>query len=279
MGSASCAADWHLPDSAPPSTPCACLITVSALSAFDDNYLWLLHVPEAGAIVVDPGDAGVVLAEVERGLELAAILITHHHADHTGGIVELQRRLGLPCFAPADPRIPGELRHVGNGEALRLDGWPASIEVIATPGHTRSHVSYFAGGHLFCGDTLFSLGCGRLFEGDAEQMHASLQRLAALPAETLVCCTHEYSAANARFAQTVDPDNRALRIRAEAIANARRAGRPSLPVSLASELACNPFLRVHRPEIRAAAEAWCGHALSAATEVFAALRRWKDEFR
>lgn len=279
MGSASCAADWHLPDSAPPNPPDACLFTVSALPAFDDNYLWLLHAPEAAAIVIDPGDAGVVLAEVERGLKLAAILITHHHADHTGGIVELQRRLGLPCFAPADPRIPGELRHVGDGEALRLDGWPTTIEAIATPGHTRSHLSYHVGGHLFCGDTLFSLGCGRLFEGDAEQMHASLMRLAALPAETLVCCTHEYSAANARFAQAVDPDNRALRARAQAIADARREGRPSLPVPLASELECNPFLRAHRPEIRAAAEARCGHALATAAEVFGVLRRWKDEFR
>lgn len=279
MGSASCTTDWHLPDSAPPTPPDACLFTVSALPAFDDNYLWLLHAPEAAAIVVDPGDAGVVLAEVERGLELAAILITHHHADHTGGIVELQGRLGLPCFAPADPRIPGELRHVGDGERLELQGLPQSIDVIATPGHTRSHVSYLVGGHLFCGDTLFSLGCGRLFEGDAQQMHASLQRLAALPAETLVCCTHEYSAANARFAQAVDPDNAALRARAQAIADARRAGRPSLPVTLTSEHECNPFLRAHRPEIRAAAEARCGHALATAAEVFGVLRRWKDEFR
>jgi hydroxyacylglutathione hydrolase len=255
------------------------LITVSALPAFDDNYLWLAHTPEAGTIVVDPGDAKVVLAEVERGLELAAILITHHHADHTGGIVELQRSLDLPCFSPVDSRIPGDLKPVTDGERIDLDGWPASIRVIATPGHTRSHVSYHVGDHLFCGDTLFSLGCGRLFEGDAAQMHASLQRLAALSAGTLVCCTHEYSEANARFAQAVDPDNAALRARARAIVAARREGHSSLPVPLASELECNPFLRAHRPEIRAAAEAWCGRALATPVEVFAVLRRWKDEFR
>ena len=279
VGSASCAALWHLPDSAPLCHPCPGLITASALPAFDDNYVWLLHAPDAGSIVVDPGDAGVVMAEVERGLELAAILITHHHGDHTGGIVELQRQLGLPCFAPADPRVPGELQHIGDGDELRLRGWPEPICAIATPGHTRSHLSYLVGGHLFCGDTLFSLGCGRLFEGDPEQMHASLQRLAALPANTLVCCAHEYSATNARFARTVDPENKALQSRVEAIADARREGRPSLPVPLASELECNPFLRAQCPEIRAAAEARCGRALASPAEVFGVLRRWKDDFR
>lgn len=255
------------------------MITVSALPAFDDNYVWLLHAPDAGAIVVDPGDAQVVIEEVERGLELAAILVTHHHADHVGGVVELQRRLGLPCFAPADARIPGQLRCVEDGELFTVDGWPDSIRVIATPGHTRSHVSYHIDGHLFCGDTLFSLGCGRMFEGDAQQMHRSLQRLAALPANTLVCCAHEYSAANARFAQAVDPNNTSLRTRARAIAAAREQGRSSLPVALSCELECNPFLRVDQPEVRAAAEARCGHSLEAPDQVFGALRRWKDEFR
>jgi len=255
------------------------VFTLAALPIFDDNYVWLLSAADGSAIVVDPGDAEPVLRAQAAGLDIRAILVTHHHADHVGGVEQLQARIGLPCFAPDDARIPGDLNVVRDGEALAIAGWNAPVQVIATPGHTRSHLSYVCAGHLFCGDTLFSLGCGRLFEGSPEQMHASLQRLASLPGDTLVCCTHEYSASNARFARSVDPHNLALRERERAIAEARAAGQPSLPVSLASELAFNPFLRVDRPEIRAAAEAWCGRELPLPEQVFGALRAWKDGFR
>lgn len=255
------------------------MFKLTALPILDDNYIWLLAAPDGAAIVVDPGEAGPVLSAQAAGLDLKAILVTHHHADHVGGVEELQQRLGLPCFAPEDPRIPGALTHVHEGQTLQIAGWPAPIAVMATPGHTRSHHSYLCSGHLFCGDTLFSLGCGRLFEGSPAQMHASLQRLAALPEQTLVCCTHEYSAANARFACTVDPDNSKLRERARHISEARANKCPSLPVRLDSELDCNPFLRVERPEIRAVAEAWAGERLDTPEAVFGALRAWKDGFR
>jgi len=255
------------------------VFTLTALPAFDDNYIWVLSTPDGAGIVVDPGDADVVLRARVPGLRLVAILLTHHHADHVGGVVQLQNQLGLPCFGPEDARIPGQLTAVRDGELLRIEGWDVPVQVLATPGHTRSHLSYVVAGHLFCGDTLFSLGCGRLFEGTPKQMHSSLQRLATLPAETWVCCTHEYSAANARFALNVDPGNAKLRDRAADIAAARARGDSSLPVRLGSELACNPFLRCDRDEIRAAAEQWTGASLPSAHEVFGALRAWKDAFR
>lgn len=255
------------------------MLTLTALPAFDDNYIWVLRAPDGAAIVVDPGDAEVVLRARSPGLRLLAILLTHHHADHVGGVVRLQSELGLPCFGPDDSRIPGKLSTVRDGEMLEIEGWSEPVRVIATPGHTRSHLSYVVAGHLFCGDTLFSLGCGRLFEGTPEQMHASLQRLASLPADTWVCCTHEYSAANARFALEVDPANANLRDRAAAITAARARGDRSLPVRLGSELICNPFLRCSDDAIRAAAENRTGTRLPSAHAVFGALRAWKDEFR
>ncbi len=255
------------------------MFTLTALPAFEDNYIWMLSASDGATIVVDPGDAEVVLRATAPGRKLIAMLLTHHHADHVGGVERLQSVLGLPCFAPEDSRIPGNLTPVRDGQVLNIFGWPEPVHVIATPGHTRSHLSYLTAEHLFCGDTLFSLGCGRLFEGTPRQMHSSLRRLAALPAQTRVCCTHEYSAANARFALTVDPNNVKLRERQSAIKAARARGEPSLPVQLDSELACNPFLRTHRDEIRAAAQSRVGRGLRSAHEVFGALRAWKDEFR
>lgn len=258
---------------------CVHVYSLTALPAFDDNYIWMLTAPDGATIVVDPGDAGPVLRARSEGLSLSAILVTHHHADHVGGVVALQQSLGLPCYAPEDARIPGHTIIVAGGDTLHIDAWPEPVQVIDTPGHTRSHVSYVTADHLFCGDTLFSLGCGRLFEGDAPQLHASLQRLAALPSHTRVCCAHEYSAANARFAQTVDPTNQALHERAVAIEEARAQGLPSLPTSMGSELECNPFLRVECPEIRMAAERWRNESLDTPQAVLGALRAWKDGYR
>lgn len=248
------------------------------LPAFDDNYIWTLQADDGCTIVVDPGDATPVLAAGDAGLAPSLVLLTHHHDDHIGGVAAMRARWPtLDIVAPADPRIPIATRRVDTGEVVQHGDW--RFEVLPVPGHTATHIAFFGHGHLFCGDTLFSLGCGRLFEGTPSQMLTSLDRLAALPADTLVCCGHEYSRSNAAFARTVDPDNEALRRREEEIVTMRTADRPTLPVPLHAELACNPFLRVDAPAIRAAVAAHLGHDAGDRTEVFAALRRWKDGFR
>ncbi|UWX03619.1 hydroxyacylglutathione hydrolase [Pseudoxanthomonas sp. NC8] len=251
---------------------------LSVLPAFGDNYIWVLR--DGGpALLVDPGDAAPVLAAAaDDGLEPAAILLTHHHPDHCGGVPALLERWpALPVFAPDDARIDLDCERVGEGDTLRLLGHDA--RVMAVPGHTSSHVAYLVDDHVFCGDTLFSLGCGRMFEGTAAQMHDSLQRLAALPGHTQVCCGHEYTLANARFATEVEPGNAALAARLVEAMDQRAAGRPTLPSTMASERACNPFLRCDMPQVRAAAARQLGHAPADGVETFAALRGWKDVFR
>ncbi|KQQ84962.1 hydroxyacylglutathione hydrolase [Xanthomonas sp. Leaf131] len=252
---------------------------LTALPAFEDNYIWALVAADGRAVIVDPGQAEPVLAAAQRGeLIPSAILLTHHHADHLGGVAELQQRWpALELFGPADERIPADAHKVAQGERLSLLG--CDFDVLEVPGHTRSHIAFVTDGHLFSGDTLFSLGCGRMFEGTAPQMFDSLQRLASLPGETLVCCGHEYTLANAAFALHVDPTNAALQRRQQEAQAMRQAARPTLPISLKSELATNPFLRTSSPEIRAAVAPRVSGALSSDVDVFAELRRWKDEFR
>ena len=251
--------------------------------AFDDNYIWLLRDAGGRAVVVDPGEAAPVLDALADGPAPLAILLTHHHNDHIGGVPQLlQRWPGVPVIAPRDERIASATQRVGDGDQVEVGPW--RFTAIEIPGHTRSHVAFHGHdldgtGVLFSGDTLFSLGCGRLFEGTPAQMHASLQRLAALPGETLVCCGHEYTMANAAFATAVDPGNVALHERAAEVRQLRDAGLPSLPATLADERACNPFLRCDDPAVRAAVERHVGHALDTAIDVFAGLRRWKDGFR
>jgi hydroxyacylglutathione hydrolase len=248
------------------------------LPAFDDNYIWTLTDASGAAVVVDPGEAGPVFEAADNGLRPAALLLTHHHADHIGGVDALLARWpDLPVFAPDDPRIPQTTVRLGHGDVAAFAGW--QFDVIGVPGHTRSHIAFHGHGHLFSGDALFSLGCGRMFEGTPAQMLASLDRLSILPPDTLVCCGHEYSRANAAFARVVDPDNAPLRRREQEILEMRSASRPTLPVTLASELDCNPFLRVDSPAIRAAVADHAGEALSDRVDVFAGLRRWKDGFR
>src|SRR5690606_10734782 len=182
--------------------------------AFADNYIWTLSADGGDAVIVDPGEAAPVFAAADAGLRPAMVLLTHHHADHIGGCAELlQRWPGLPVFAPADERIDLPCTRVGDGDRVALDDW--RFDVLALPGHTRSHLAFHGHGVVFCGDTLFSLGCGRMFEGTPAQMLASLDRLSALPADALVCCGHEYTLANAAFAAAADPDNPALRQRTE----------------------------------------------------------------
>ncbi|HEU4459444.1 MAG TPA: hydroxyacylglutathione hydrolase [Methylibium sp.] len=255
-----------------------------ALPAFSDNYIWMLH-DGREALVVDPGEAAAVEhALEERSLRLAAIVVTHHHADHTGGIDALRPRLHGAVVGPARERIPEPYTPLAHGDRVRLLG--LSFEVIDVPGHTAGHIAYFArpepgSGHaplLFCGDTLFSAGCGRLFEGTAAQMHASLSRLMDLPGDTRVCCAHEYTLSNLRFAQAVEPGNADVAAYVGLCEDLRRVGRPTLPSTLAQERRINPFLRTGVPEVRRAA---CAHgaASEAAPDVFGALRQWKNEFR
>ena len=251
---------------------------LTPVPAFSDNYVWLLDEGDA-RLVVDPGDAGPVLERVAAdGRAPTAILLTHHHDDHVGGVPALLRRWpGLPVFGPADSRIATVDRPVADGDRVAVGPW--RFEAIAVPGHTVSHIAFHGDGLLFCGDTLFSLGCGRLFEGTPRDMLGSLERLAALPAQTLVCCGHEYTLANAAFARVVEPDNPALRRRLEEATTMRDRGLPTLPSTLRSELDCNPFLRIDAPAVRAAVAARDPGASADRVEAFAALRRWKDGFR
>ncbi|MDR1994391.1 hydroxyacylglutathione hydrolase [Azonexus sp.] len=251
------------------------MFEVSFIPAFKDNYIWLLR-RDRQAVVVDPGEAGPVLARLaDDGLALASILITHHHADHQGGVAELTARYPVPVFAPASESITGRTEPLHGGENLSVLG--EMVRVLAVPGHTAGHVTYLVGDRLFCGDTLFGAGCGRLFEGTPAQMAASLAAIAALPPATLICCAHEYTEANLRFAQAVEPDNRDIRARMTRVAELRRTGLPSVPSTLAEELATNPFLRCRQPAVIAAARRH-GAADDSPVAVFAALRGWRNDF-
>jgi hydroxyacylglutathione hydrolase len=252
-----------------------------ALPAFTDNYIWLLHDGHR-ALVVDPGEAPPVLAALDaHRLTLAAILVTHHHPDHVGGLADLRPRLAGPVFGPARERIPGPFTPVHDGD--RIEALGLGFEVIEVPGHTAGHVAYLyrpvgEAPILFCGDTLFSAGCGRLFEGTAAQMHASLARLAALPSDTRVCCAHEYTLSNLRFAAAVEPDNPEIAAQVEACRVLRARGLPTLPSSIGREREINPFMRCDVAAVIAAAREH-GATDDGGAAVLGALREWKNGFR
>ena len=254
-----------------------------ALPAFSDNYIWMLH-DDRQAIVVDPGDAAPVLAALDaQGLALSAILVTHHHPDHVGGLAGLRHRLEGPVYGPAREAIPTPFTPLTDGDTASALG--LNFQVIDVPGHTAGHIAYFLPSAregqtpvLFCGDTLFSGGCGRLFEGTPAQMHQSLGRLAALPGATRVCCAHEYTESNLRFAQAVEPGNGALADYTATCRQLRANGQPTLPSSIATELAINPFMRCDAPDVIAAARQH-GAADAGGPAVLGALREWKNQFR
>ena len=307
-------------------------LAVTAVPAFDDNYLWLVHAPAdpRQVLVVDPGDAATVEAALRaQSLVLAGILVTHHHGDHVGGVQALAAAHGpqaacgselardaatcgselardssvgsklpptgnlgsklpptkaaLPVFGPGNEDIEGITHPVQGGDRVELPALGFSFAVLDVPGHTRGHIAYAGHGAVFCGDTLFSGGCGRLFEGTPAQMHTSLGALAALPPETQVYCAHEYTASNLRFALAVEPDNAALVAYAADVAALRAAGQATVPTTVARERAINPFLRTTVPAVRAAAAGFAAEAgLNAANDdiaTLAALREWKNRFR
>ena len=253
--------------------------------AFEDNYIWLIRsrapAPDNRLVaIVDPGDADPVLAALEREqLVPAAILCTHHHHDHVGGVMDLLRHYPLPVYGPATERIPGITHPVRDGDRVHIPAMAISLQVLGVPGHTAGHISYYGHGLLFCGDTLFSAGCGRLFEGTAEQMHTSLSRLAALPGDTAVYCAHEYTRSNLQFALAVEPDNRETRKYLDRVQAQRAAGLPTLPSSIGLERQINPFLRTAVDGVINAADKHAGSPQNNPTLVFAALRRWKDNFK
>ena len=253
-----------------------------SLPAFSDNYIWMVH-NGRDALVVDPGDADVVRqALLQRNLLLKAILVTHHHPDHTGGVQALRDLLQGPVYAPVREDTPLPREPVSGGQHLAVLDLP--VQVIDVPGHTAGHIAYLVeppeqAPILFCGDTLFSGGCGRLFEGTPAQMHASLSRLAALPGDTLVYCAHEYTASNLRFARKVEPDSAALARREAEVSALRAANRPTVPSCIAVERATNPFLRVTHPDVQRAAQAYSDHPLADAAMTLGAVRHWKDSAR
>lgn len=253
-------------------------VDVIPLRAFRDNYIWCLR-DAAHAAVVDPGDAVPVMQylEAER-LRLVAILATHHHADHVGGVAQLAVEYSAPVYGPARETIPALTHPLREGDRVRIAELDLDFGVLDIPGHTAGHIALVGAGMLFCGDTLFSVGCGRLFEGTPAQMSASLAKLSALPASTRVYCGHEYTAANIRFAQAVEPGNETLGRRERETRTALESGRPSLPSTIADERETNPFLRTRVPGVAARAARHAGRALPDPVEVFAVLREWKNQF-
>jgi len=252
------------------------MLTLIPLPAFEDNYIWVLH-DGRHAVAVDPGDPAPLIAFLDaQQLVLGAVLITHHHRDHTGGNADLRQRYECAIYAPQNPRIPAVSHTLRGGDSLNLAAPALHFKVLATPGHTLDHISYVGHGFLFCGDTVFGCGCGKLFEGDPAMMAASLDVILTLPDATRVCCAHEYTLSNIDFAKTIDGDNPALLKREQQDRALRSQNRPTLPSTLALEKATNPFLRFHNPDMASFAARYLNRPHPSPAEVFGAIRAAKD---
>ncbi len=255
------------------------MLNIRPIPAFDDNYIWLLQKHQNPQVaVVDPGDETPVLELLQREeLELAAILITHKHGDHIGGVADLLAAWpDAQVFGPANETIKSVTQRVSGGDRIEIPELQVTFEVMDVPGHTEGHVAYFGQGALFCGDTLFAAGCGRVFSGTHEQLHHSLQSIASLPAETMLYCAHEYTMANLGFAKWVEPESAPLLARYQQAGELRSRGQPTVPSMLQLELDTNPFLRTAESAVIKAAERYVGRKLTSAAEVFTAIRNWKD---
>jgi len=258
------------------------MLQVTPVRAFADNYIWLIHAPRDASqvVAVDPGDAAPAeRALAERKLTLGGILLTHHHADHVGGVSTLLQKRSIPLFGPGSERLAGEPTRLHQGDRATIAALGLEFTVLDIPGHTAGHIAYVGHGALFCGDTLFSAGCGRLFEGTPEQMVGSLAKLAQLPAETLVYCGHEYTVSNLKFELAVEPQYAEAARYLEECSRKRALDEATLPSSIRHERNVNPFLRCDQQTVKQAAEAKAGRRLQNTTEVFAVLRQWKDGFR
>ncbi|REL27127.1 hydroxyacylglutathione hydrolase [Thalassotalea euphylliae] len=269
-------------------------INITAIQAFNDNYIWAIEQTEQPELskqpvlseqrtvaLVDPGEAAPCIEYIEaNSLTLTTILITHHHDDHVGAIKQLIARYGdhIKVYGPANENIPHCRLPLSEGDQVTLDSPAISLEVFDVPGHTAGHIVYFNEDLLFSGDTLFSGGCGRLFEGTPAQMHHSLAKLKRLSPQTKVYCAHEYTLANLAFAQAVEPENKALMEYIGHAKSLRAKAQPTIPTNIATELAINPFLRSNHADVKQSAERFSGKVLVTEVEVFAAVRRWKDEF-
>lgn len=251
------------------------MLEILPIPAFEDNYIWLIK-DGRHAVAVDPGDARPLIQQLEQSrLMLDAILITHHHHDHTGGVAELISKYNVPVYAPAKEAYDFEHIPVTEGQKIVLEELGLALNVMEVPGHTLGHVAYYAHPHLFCGDTLFSCGCGRLFEGTAEQLYHSLQRFARLPPDTLVYCTHEYTTTNIGFSLQLDPHNPALLQWQKIVNEYRKSNKPSLPTTIEQELQTNPFLRCHTSAIKQAANK---PEQATELEVFSIIRKLRNHY-
>ena len=252
------------------------------LPAFSDNYIWLLQ-HQGMALVVDPGESTPVNHWLkENNHRLDCILVTHHHGDHTGGVSDLQREWGAKVYGPAKEKLGFEYQAMSQGSSMSWHG--LNFRTIDVPGHTAGHIAYYAEPDnqtplLFCGDTLFSGGCGRLFEGTAEQMLQSMDKLAALPSTTRVCCAHEYTLSNLKFANAVEPDNLVLKDYISKCQQLRAQNLPTLPAELGNELQINPFLRTRKPSVINAVKKMAPPGTDKEAEIFAQLRIWKNEYK